>query len=88
MAHRNGRAGIGVHGGVVSEHGWGLSLALLQHSFTGFYARSKKQVELGVDSQNLTGATRLYEKAGVRVHQQLATYDLELRPGEEISKQA
>jgi len=65
----------------------GLGLALLRHAFVEFYAHSKKQVGLGVDAQSLTGATRLYEKAGMRVHQQLVTYDLELRPGEEISKQ-
>ena len=87
MAHRNGRPGIGMHGSVVSERRWGLGLALLRHAFVEFYARSKKQVGLGVDAQNLTGATLLYEKAGMRVRQQLVTYDLELRPGEEISKQ-
>lgn len=62
----------------------GLGLALLQHTLGEFYRRGKKQVGLGVDAGSLTGATRLYEKAGMRVAQQLDTYELELRPGEEL----
>ncbi len=44
----------------------GVALALLQHSFREFYARDRRKVGLGVDAQSLTGATRLYEKAGMR----------------------
>jgi mycothiol synthase len=43
-------------------------------------------VELGVDSQNLTGATRLYEKAGMQIKRQYDQYEIELRPGRELSK--
>jgi hypothetical protein len=42
-------------------------------------------VGLGVDSENLTGATRLYEKAGMHVERQNDTYEIELRPGLEYS---
>jgi mycothiol synthase len=46
----------------------GLGLALLRHSFNEFYRRGKRRVGLGVDAQNLTGALRLYESAGMHVH--------------------
>jgi mycothiol synthase len=63
----------------------GLGLALLRHSFNEFYRRGKRKVGLGVDAQNLTGALRLYEKAGMHVHQTFDQYEKELRPGTEIS---
>jgi len=65
-----------------SERGWvgslgvrrpwrkhGLGLGLLLHSFNEFYRRGKRKVGLGVDAQNLTGALRLYESAGMHVDQ-------------------
>jgi mycothiol synthase len=36
-------------------------------------------VELGVDSESLTGATRLYERAGMRLVWTNRVYELELR---------
>jgi ribosomal protein S18 acetylase RimI-like enzyme len=66
----------------------GLGLALLQHSFGEFYRRGKKQVGLGVDSSNLTGATRLYERAGMHVTEQMDLYEKELRPGRVIARQS
>ena len=66
----------------------GLALALLHHTFGEFYQRGKRKVGLGVDAQSLTGATRLYEKAGMHVQRQYATYEKELRPGEELSTQS
>jgi len=65
----------------------GLGLAMLHHAFNVFYERGKKRVGLGVDAESLTGATRLYEKAGMHVYKQIVDYELELRPGKEISKQ-
>ena len=62
----------------------GLGLALLYHSFGEFYRRGITQVALGVDAESLTGATRLYEKAGMRLFRRLASYEKELRPGEEL----
>ncbi len=44
----------------------GLGLALLHHSFGEFYKRGIRHVELSVDAENLTGATRLYERAGMQ----------------------
>jgi mycothiol synthase len=65
----------------------GLGLALLRHSFNEFYRRGKRKVGLGVDAENLTGALRLYENAGMHVHQTFDQYEKELRPGIEISTQ-
>ncbi len=45
----------------------GLGLALLHESFRRFAGRGETTAALGVDSQNPTGATRLYERAGMRV---------------------
>ena len=66
----------------------GLGMALLLHSFAEFYRRGTHKVGLSVDSQNLTGATRLYERAGMHVARQYDTYQKELRPGVELSTQA
>jgi ribosomal protein S18 acetylase RimI-like enzyme len=58
----------------------GLALALLHHSFGQIYRAGKSRVALEVDTQNPTGATRLYEKAGMRVERQYDFYEKELRP--------
>jgi ribosomal protein S18 acetylase RimI-like enzyme len=66
----------------------GLALALLHQVFGEFQQRGYKQVGLGVDAQNLSGATRLYKKAGMQVTHEFAVYEKELRPGEELSKRS
>ena len=63
----------------------GLGLALLQHSFVELYRRGQRKAGLGVDAENLTGALRLYEKAGMSVHMAFDQYEKEIRPGREIS---
>jgi GNAT superfamily N-acetyltransferase len=63
----------------------GVGLALLQHAFGEFYRRGKRKVGLGVDAENLTGALRLYEKAGMHVHLAFDQYEKTIRPGREIS---
>ena len=65
----------------------GIALALLHHAFGEFYRRGHKHVGLGVDTQNLSGATHLYEKAGMHVAQEFTFYEKELRPGEELARQ-
>jgi mycothiol synthase len=77
--------------GVVRE--WrrrGLGLALLQHSFQQFYQRGKRRVGLGVDAESLTGATRLYLKAGMHPDpaREWSIFEKELRPGRELSTQS
>lgn len=66
----------------------GLGMALLHHSFSEFYARGKHKVGLGVDAQNLTGATRLYERVGMHIVRQYSSYEKELRAGVELSTQS
>lgn len=44
----------------------GLGLALLRRTFATFAARGVTGIELNVDAENTTGATRLYERAGMR----------------------
>ena len=64
----------------------GLGLALLHHIFNVYWKRGQKSVALGVDADSLTGAVRLYEKAGMYIQRQHTSYELELRPGVELSK--
>lgn len=65
----------------------GLGLALLRHAFAVLYRRGQRQVGLGVDADSLTGATGLYEKAGMHVARQRVAYEKELRPGRDLTKQ-
>jgi mycothiol synthase len=65
----------------------GVGLALLYHSFRALYETGQRKAALGVDARNLTGATRLYEKAGmhpVRKRQE-SSFEMELRPGTDLS---
>lgn len=66
----------------------GLGMALLRHAFGEFYRRGTADVGLGVDSQSLTGATRLYERAGMRILMGYDLYEKELRPGLEWQGEA
>jgi mycothiol synthase len=66
----------------------GLGMALLRHSFNEFYRRGKRKVGLGVDAQNLTGALRLYENAGMHIHRAFDNYEKEVRPGKELTVQS
>ncbi len=61
--------------------GWrkrGLGIALLDASFAEFARRGQRRVVLGVDAENPTGATRLYERAGMQVELQSDVYEKEL----------
>ena len=58
----------------------GIGLALLHESFRRFAARGETTAALGVDSENPTGATRLYERAGMRVLWRADVWQKELRP--------
>jgi mycothiol synthase len=68
----------------------GLGLALLHNAFGAFQRRGKSKVGLGVDAENLTGATRLYQRAGMQSdpNRQFSIYEKELRPGIEFATQA
>lgn len=64
----------------------GLGLAFLQHAFSEFYRRGKLRTGLMVDADSLTGATRLYIKAGMHVTRELHDYEKVLRPGHDIRR--
>lgn len=68
----------------------GLAMALLMHSFADFARRGRTRAGLGVDASSLTGATRLYEKAGMHSDPawQMTAFHKELRPGFDPSTQS
>lgn len=57
----------------------GLGFALLRHAFGEFHRRGLPHVTLGVDAENPTGATRLYERAGMHVVKEDVVFEKELR---------
>lgn len=65
----------------------GLGLALLTHSFGEFFRRGEKTIGLGVDAENPTGATRLYQRAGMKVATEFVHYEKELRPGRDVTEE-
>lgn len=71
------RSGAGFVGAIGVRKPWrrrGLGLALLLHTFGEFYRRGKLRIALGVDAENPTGATRLYERAGMHVAYEAVVY--------------
>jgi mycothiol synthase len=64
----------------------GLGLALLLHAFSALRATGARRAGLGVDAASLTGATRLYTRAGMHVLRESTSFELELRPGEELAR--
>lgn len=64
--------------------GKGVGLTLLKHAFAELHRRGLRKIGLGVDSQSLTGATRLYERAGMHVARESRSYERVLREGREI----
>lgn len=75
------RFGMGWVGAISVRKRWrrrGLGLALLRHCFLELYGRGKRVIGLGVDAENPTGATRLYERAGMHVVWRGALFEKEL----------
>jgi mycothiol synthase len=77
-AHRFNSGWVGVIGVRKPWRKRGLGLALLQHAFGEFYRRGETRVALGVDAENPTGATRLYERAGMHVAYEAIAFQKEL----------
>jgi mycothiol synthase len=78
------RMGKGWVGTIGVRRPWrkkGLGLALLHQTFGEFYNRGMKTIGLGVDSSNPTGATHLYERAGMHVVSEYVKYEKRLRAG-------
>jgi mycothiol synthase len=69
---------IGILGVLPEWRRRGIATALLQQSFREFRSRGATRVGLGVDSENVTGAVRLYERAGMHVARLNVTHEKEL----------
>lgn len=91
-ALRDGEPVASVEGSVKPTHGWinqlsvlpthrgeGLGEVLLTHALGQFWVRDVREVGLGVDAENATGATRLYEKVGFGVEHTYGIFDKPLR---------
>lgn len=59
--------------------GRGLGLALLHASFGAFRDRGLSRAKLEVDAENVSGAVRLYERAGMHVVKRWVNYEKRLR---------
>jgi mycothiol synthase len=62
----------------------GLGLALLRHAFSEYYRRGTHRISLSVDAESITGAPRLYGRAGMRVRESYIIHLKELRPGVDL----
>jgi GNAT superfamily N-acetyltransferase len=56
----------------------GIGSALLRHAFAEYHRRGESHVALGVDTKNPTGATRVYERAGMRVTTENVLFEKDL----------
>ena len=74
-ANRNGGGYIGAIGVRRPWRGKGYAKALLLHSFREFFERGMPRVTLGVDAQNPTGATHLYERVGMHVEMENVVFE-------------
>jgi mycothiol synthase len=74
-ANRNGGGYVGAIGVRRPWRGRGIARALLLHTFAEFYRRGIPRVTLGVDAQNPTGATKLYESVGMAPEQESVVYE-------------
>ena len=61
--------------------GRGIGRALLLKAFEDLRERGCDRVRLNVDSENTTGATRLYERAGMHVHREWLVHEKALEAG-------
>ena len=80
---RSGEPGYGWVGTLGVRRPWrrrGIGEALLRRSFRVLHERGYRRVRLSVDAESLTGATRLYKRAGMRVIRQANTWELSLLP--------
>ena len=63
----------------------GLGLALLRHAFAEYHRRGVRKVGLSVDAESVTGAPRLYGRAGMSVKSSYVIYVKELRSGVDLA---
>jgi GNAT superfamily N-acetyltransferase len=77
--NRNGGGWVGALGVRRPWRGQGLGRALLLHTFGEFHRRGVNRVTLGVDTENATGATRLYESVGMAPEIEQVVYEKAFR---------
>jgi ribosomal protein S18 acetylase RimI-like enzyme len=77
---RFGAAWVSVLGVRPAFRRHGLGEALLRQAFHDLYERGRTTIALGVDAENTTGATRLYERVGMQVALQDDAYEKVLGP--------
>lgn len=65
--------------------GRAIGRALLLHAFAALHAGGHRRIGLGVDAQNATGATKLYESAGMHVTLRHEYHRRVLREGSAVS---
>ena len=70
LRSEDGVAWVGELGVLEPWRGRGVGMALLQRSFAFMRSKGFTQARLGVDTENATGATRLYERAGMSVRRE------------------
>jgi mycothiol synthase len=79
---------IGILGVRRPWRGRGLAQALLRHSFCVFHERGYRGTALHADAENITGALRVYTKAGMHITRTFDHYEKELRAGRRIRTEA
>jgi len=62
----------------------GIGEALLRTSFVQFHERGCRGVALEVDTESITGATRLYERLGMTAEPRFSQWEKELRPAASV----
>lgn len=62
----------------------GIGEALLRTSFVQFHQRGCRGVVLEVDTESITGATRLYERLGMTAEPRFSQWEKELRPAADV----
>ena len=78
LAADDGAGWVADLGVLAPFRGRGVGRALLTRSFAELAARGHHEVRLGVDSENATGATRLYEGVGMTVRRRYDVYEKQL----------
>jgi mycothiol synthase len=76
--NRDGGGWVGAIGVRAPWRGRGIGRALLLHAFAEFRRRGDPHVGLGVDAENPTGATRLYESVGMRMMKEDVIFEKQL----------
>jgi predicted N-acetyltransferase YhbS len=78
-AGRSDTGWVSVLGVRPTQRGRGIGMGLLRHAFSEFHRRGYTGVGLNVDGSSLTGADRLYERAGMHEVRRASYFDKALR---------